>query len=164
MLVWATGGAPRGKPKNAPPPVTLHTGWPSGAPDLALRDAGAVHARGHAPTRRRTRSTLPLAGAAGKSLRAVDLKPGTPAIVRSATLLLKSGAAAPKELASVGARAKTPAVALTAPLRVPDGASLVARIVYKRTWKYEGQPLSDASTVGLYFADAAARRPTGRPR
>ena len=36
VLVWATGGAPRGKTENAPPPVTLPTDWPSGAPDLAL--------------------------------------------------------------------------------------------------------------------------------
>ena len=54
------------------------------------------------------------------------------------------------------------AVAVTPPLRVPNGAALVARIQYKRTWKYEGQPLTDASTVGLYFAESAMRRPTPR--
>ena len=51
---------------------------------------------------------------------------------------------------------------MTAPLRVPNGATLVARIQYKRTWKYEGQPLTDATTVGLYFAESAVRRPTPR--
>ena len=161
VLVWATGGAPRGKPENAPPPVALDTGWPSGPPDLdvAMPAPFTLEATAAEATHE---VILPLAGAAGKSLRAIDLKPGTPAIVRSATLLMKSGAAAPKELAA-WVPGQPAAVTLAAPVRVPDGASLVARIVYKRTWKYEGQALSDASTVGLYFSDAA-RRPTGRPR
>jgi hypothetical protein len=58
---------------------------------------------------------------------------------------------------------QTAAVSLPTAVRIPAGASLVARILYKRTWKYEGQAMSDASAVGLYFAETA-RRPTGRRR
>ena len=57
VLVWATGGAPRGKAENAPPPVTLPTGWPSGAAGSGTADAGAVHARRRAPTRPLTTSS-----------------------------------------------------------------------------------------------------------
>ncbi len=160
VLVWATGGAPRGKPENAPPPVTLSTGWPSGPPDqeLPMPAPFTLEASANEATHD---VELPLARAAGRTLRAVDLKPGTATIVRGATLLLKTGAGAPKELAS-WVPGQDAAVAVTPPLRVPNGAALVARIQYKRTWKYEGQPLTDASTVGLYFAESAVRRPTPR--
>jgi hypothetical protein len=39
-----------------------------------------------------------------------------------------------------------------AAVRLPAGAELVARIHYKKTWQFEGKPLSDRSTVGVYFA------------
>ena len=160
VLVWATGGAPRGKPENAPPPVTLSTEWPAGQPDLELPmpapftlEAAAAEATHDIE--------LSLAKVAGRTVRAVDLKPGTPAIVRSATLLLKSGSGAPRELGTWVPGQDHP-VQLATPLRVPAGASLVARLLYKRTWKYEGQALTDASTLGVYFAESTTRRPTPR--
>ena len=161
VLVWATGGAPRGKVENAPPAVSLPTGWPSGDPDLAL-PMSTPFTLEPAAAEATHDVELPMAKASGRTVRAFDLKPGNPAIVRSATLLLKAGAAAPKELVT-WIPGQDAAVALPASLQVPPGASLVARIHYKRTWKYEGQAMSDASTVGLYFAETA-RRPTGRPR
>ena len=97
VLVWATGGAPRGKPENAPPPVTLASEWPAGPPDLELPMPAPFTLEGTAAEATHD-VELPLAKAAGRSVRAVDLKPGTPAIVRSATLLLKSGSGAPREL------------------------------------------------------------------
>jgi len=41
-----------------------------------------------------------------------------------------------------------------AAFRLPAGAELVARIHYKKTWQFEGKPLTDRSTVGVYFAQA----------
>ena len=38
----------------------------------------------------------------------------------------------------------------------PPGAQLGVRIHYKKTWQFEGKPLTDRSTVGVYFAKAAA--------
>ena len=35
---------------------------------------------------------------------------------------------------------------------LPAGADLVVRIHYKKTWRYEGQLLTDRSSLGLYFA------------
>ena len=45
------------------------------------------------------------------------------------------------------------AIALKPPVRIDPGSQIVARMQYKKTWKYEGQPMSDLSLVGLYFAD-----------
>ncbi len=152
LLVWATGGTPRGSVDKAPPPVTLVNTWGSGAPDLLLKMpapfvlAGAVNDAAH-------EVVLPIAGAGGRALNALDLLPGQPAMVRSATLLLKTSDGATRELAS-WMPGRGAAVPLAAPVALPAGASLVARIQYKRTWKYEGQDLTDASTVGLYFASA----------
>jgi hypothetical protein len=36
---------------------------------------------------------------------------------------------------------------------LPPGADLIATIHYKKTWKYEGQALTDQSSLGLYLAD-----------
>ena len=102
VLVWATGGAPRGKPENAPPAVTLVSEWPAGTPDLELPMPAPFTLEGSA-TEATHDVELPLGKAAGRTLRAVDLKPGTPAIVRSATLLLKR-AAAHRGSWAVGAR------------------------------------------------------------
>jgi hypothetical protein len=164
LLVWATGGAPRGKAEHAPPPVTLVNEWGSGTPDvsLAMREP-FVLAGGAAEATHEV--TLPVAGAAGRTLNAVDLLPGTPSIVRSATLLLKTPDGALRELATwIPGRGE--AVPLDAPVRVGAGAAVVARVLYKRTWKYEGQEMSDVSTVGLYLAKSGAKAPgrQGRAR
>ena len=38
-------------------------------------------------------------------------------------------------------------------VRLEPGSEIVARIHYKKTWKLEGQAMSDRSTIGFYFAD-----------
>ncbi len=157
LLVWATGGAPRGSVDKAPPPVTLVNEWGSGAPDVTLPMRDAFMLPG--PSTEATHEVvLPLAGPGGRAITAVDLLPGTPAIVRSATLQLKSADGTTHTLAT-WTPGRGAAVPLATPVRVTGGASVVARIVYKRTWKYEGQDLSDKSAVGLYF-DGAATKPT----
>jgi hypothetical protein len=35
---------------------------------------------------------------------------------------------------------------------LPAGAEIGLRVHYKKTWQFEGQAISDRSTVGLYFA------------
>lgn len=165
LLVWATGGTPRGNTEKTPPPVTLVNAWGSGAPDVVLKMpapfvlAGAVNDATH-------EVVLPLTGAGSRAITAVDLLPGQPAMVRSATLLLKTADGATRELAS-WVPGRGAAVPLAAPVPVASGASLVARILYKRTWKYEGQELTDTSTIGLYFVTAtkttSGKAPAPRP-
>ena len=38
--------------------------------------------------------------------------------------------------------------------KLPAGAEIGLRIHYKKTWQFEGKPLTDRSTVGIYFAPA----------
>jgi len=40
--------------------------------------------------------------------------------------------------------------------KLPAGAQIGVRIHYKKTWQFEGKPLTDRSTVGVYFAKAGA--------
>ena len=89
ILVWANGGTPRGDAAKAPPVMSVKTQWASGAPDATLKMPAPFTLSG--PTNEATHDVvLPVGAAAGKSLRAVDLLPGQPAIVRMATLALKS--------------------------------------------------------------------------
>ena len=44
-------------------------------------------------------------------------------------------------------------IVLKPPVRIEPGSQIVARIHYKKTWKYEGAAMSDLSRVGLYLAD-----------
>jgi hypothetical protein len=100
-------------------------------------------------------------------VRAVDLLPGTPSIVRSALLYVKGASAS-------ASASETPApetvLARWVPghdpepidggvaMRLPAGAEIVARIHYKKTWQFEGKALTDRSTVGVYFAPAGDAR------
>lgn len=154
MLVWANGGTPRGDVARAPKPVALVSDWGSGAPDLALPVPAPFTLT--ADVNEATQEfVLPATKAAGQTLRAIDLLPGTPAVVRSAELSLRRADGSVTKLASWFAGASQAEV-LAAPVIVPQGASIVALVEYRRTWKYERQDLKDASTVGLYFA--ATRR------
>ena len=160
LLVWATGGAPRGNVDKAPPAVPLVNAWGSGAPDIALRMRAPEVLPG-ATTEATHDIELPVGSAESRDIAAVDLLPGTPAMVRSAVLLLKTPDGATRELA-VWMPGRGAAVPLTSPVRLASGASIVARLTYKRTWKYEGQDLADQSTVGLYFI-GAGKKTTGAP-
>ena len=150
MLVWANGGTPRGDVAKAPKPVALVNDWGSGRPDLALA-VPAPFTLSPDLNEATQEFVLPAAKAAGQTLRAIDLLPGNPAVVRSAELSLRRADGTVTTLASwfAGAPAAEP---VAPPALVPAGASIVARIDYRRTWKYERQEMKDASTVGLYFA------------
>lgn len=158
ILVWANGGTPRGDVAKAPPAMSVKTQWAAGAPDVALKMPAPFTLPG--PSNEATHEVvLPVGAAAGRTLRAVDLLPGQPAIVRMATLSLKTADGALRPLGTwiPGQRL---ALALKVPLALPANAAVVARIEYRRTWKYEGQDLADASTVGLYFSTGGAARTT----
>lgn len=154
MLVWANGGTPRGDVAKAPKPMTIVNDWPSGRPDLVLPMPAkfTLAPDANAATHE---VTLAAAKAAGRTLRAIDLLPGMPAIVRSAELSLKKADGSATPLASWFA-GDPQAAPISPAVLVPAGASIVARIEYRRTWKYEAQALDDASAVGLYFGTTAS--------
>lgn len=158
ILVWANGGTPRGDVANAPPAMTVKTAWADGAPDAALKMPAPFTLPG--PSNEATHAVvLPVGAAAGKPVRAIDLLPGQPAIVRMATLSLKAADGTVTPLGTwIPGQGR--ALALKTALVLPANAAIVATIEYRRTWKYEGQDLADTSAVGLYFASRGAPRST----
>ena len=160
ILTWASGGNPRGALDQKLPEVTLKNQWAMGAPDLVLRLPAdfTVAADKMEDT---AEVTLATGTTESRWVRAVDLLPGTPSIVRSAVISIKT----PAETTSPG-HLPVPERVLArwvpghdpepidngTAIRLPAGAALVARIHYKKTWQFEGKPLIDRSTVGVYFA------------
>jgi len=158
VLTWATGGNPQGDLEQKLPAVALKNEWTMGAPDLALQmpSAFTVPADALESTHKftvATRLTEP------QWIRAVDLLPGTPKIVRSAIISLKApdsgdatrGPAPERVLAMWLPGHEDEAAETPAAFRLPAGAELAVSIHYKKTWQFEGQALGDRSTIGLYF-------------
>jgi hypothetical protein len=156
LLTWATGGNPRGAIDQQLPAIVLKNEWALGRPDLAIPMPSAFEL--DANTMEVTREfTLATATSEARWVRAVDLLPGTPSMVRSAVISVKG---APERVLARWLPGQDPESIEGAALRLPAGAELVARIHYKKTWQFEGKALSDRSTVGVYFAPAAARELT----
>ena len=158
VLTWATGGNPRGALDAKLPEVKLKNDWTGGAPDLALRAPADFTLAAD-----KMEDTLELALPAGLTearwLRGVDLLPGTPSIVRSATIFVKDapgseGAAPAPEhvLAHWLPGQDLEPIDTGVAFRLPAGAQIAVRIHYKKTWQFEGKALTDRSTVGIYFA------------
>jgi hypothetical protein len=158
IMTWASGGNPRGSLDQKLPEVTLKNDWTMGAPDLALKMPAefTVAADKMEDT---TEVSLATGTTEARWVRAVDLLPGTPSIVRSAVIVVKGAAASTSStptpehvLAHWVPGQDAEAVDNGVAFRLPAGATIVARIHYKKTWQFEGKPLSDRSTVGVYFA------------
>ena len=166
ILTWASGGNPRGALDQTLPAVTLKNEWTRGKPDLALPlpSAFAFAADKMEDTQE---FTIPTGTTEPRWVRAVDLLPGTPSIVRSAVIYLKGPNVAqgfspaerpgPETVLARWIPGQDPEP--SAPgvgVRLPAGAQLGVRIHYKKTWQFEGKALTDRSTIGVYFAQAAS--------
>jgi hypothetical protein len=160
LLTWVTGGTPIGSPGNTPPPATREDAWPLGPPDLALPLPEAIVP---ADTREQTSEFIVATGLTERRwVRAVDLLPGNAAMVRRATVAVRSPALA------TGGAAIERTLALWLPgedplpldagygFELPASAELVVRVLYRKTWEYERHPLRDRSTVGIYFGQSSA--------
>lgn len=157
VLTWATGGNPRGALDQKLPPVTLKNDWSMGKPDVALPIPSEFTLA--ADKMEDTHEfTLATSLAEPRWVRAVDLLPGTPTIVRSAIVYVKNAqppasAPAPEQVLARWLPGQDPdPIDAGVAMRLPAGAELGVRIHYKKTWQFEGKPLSDRSTVGIYFA------------
>jgi hypothetical protein len=152
VLDWAVGGTPEGDPADAPQPAVLKNDWAGGTPDLV--QAPAVAFQIPDDTMEVTHEfVLPGGVTRERRISAIDLLPGTPAVVRDATISLRAPNAPPMIIGRWVPRQLPAAIAVTPGTSLPAGAELIVRIHYKKTWKYEGQALSDQSSVGIYFAD-----------
>jgi hypothetical protein len=152
VLDWASGGTPEGDKALAPMPPVLRNDWTSGNPDVIapmptryqmnVTDLESTH-----------ETALPLPTTSAVTVGRLDLLPGNPAIVRSAVLSLRSPDGTTRVLGTWVPRQVPVTIGVKPPVRIDPGSQIVARIHYKKTWKYEGHPMSDLSLVGLYFAD-----------
>jgi hypothetical protein len=157
LLTWVTGGTPIGSPDKDPQPTTREATWPLGPPDLAL--PLPTEAALNADERERTiEFVVPTGTTERRWVRTADLQPGTAAMVRAATIAVRSaGAAETAERMLALWLPGEPPIALDDGLgfELPASAELVVRVLYRKTWEYERKELKDRSTVGLYFAQAA---------
>jgi hypothetical protein len=152
ILDWAVGGTPEGDAANVPPPAVFKNEWAGEPPDLVLQPATAFQIPSDA-LELTHEFVLPGGVTRERQISAIDLLPGAPAVVRDATIAVRAPNAAPMIIASWIPRQSPAAIAVKPGTPLPPGADLIARIHYKKTWKYEGQAMSDQSSLGIYFAD-----------
>jgi hypothetical protein len=157
VLTWATGGNPRGAIDQKLPAVTLRNDWPLGKPDVAL-PLPAEFTLAADKMDDTQEFTIPTGLNEPRWVRAGDLLPGTPSIVRSAIIYVKNqqaptSAVAPEQVLARWLPGHDPEPTADAvAMRLPANAHLGVRIHYKKTWQFEGKPMTDRSTVGIYFA------------
>jgi hypothetical protein len=96
-------------------------------------------------------------------IRAVDLMPGTPSIVRSATIsvatvsLGRTGDFGEQILALWQPGDDPIAFERGSAFLLPPASTLTVRVRYKKNWRHEQRTAIDRSTVGLYFTSAPAQ-------
>ena len=168
ILTWATGGNPRGALDQVLPVVALKNDWTLGAPDRPLA-MPAEFTLAADKMEDWHEFTVAAGNTDARWVRAVDLRPGTPSIVRSATIFVKDPATtavlqgvrpaatapAPEHVLGLWLPGQDATAADGVAMRLPPGAQIGVRIHYKKTWQFEGKPLTDRSTVGLYFVSGA---------
>jgi hypothetical protein len=156
LLTWLTGGTPPGEPSAAAEAIATPR-WTLGAPDLVQRLPRVT--LGAEEQERIAEFVLPM-DANGGMIRAVDLLPGTPAIVRSATIEVQvngSRTGRDERMLSLWVPGDEAMPLVQAGLAVPRGANLVVRVRYRKTWEYERREMTDESQIGVYVAPASAR-------
>ena len=156
-------GNPRGALDQKLPPVTLKNDWVMGPPDVALPLPSEF---AFAADKMEDTSELTIQSGTKdvRWLRAVDLLPGTPSIVRSAIIYVKprndvketaGNTPEPEHILARWVPGHDPEpIGNGLAHRLPAGAELGVRIHYKKTWQFEAKAMSDRSTIGLYFAPA----------
>jgi hypothetical protein len=168
ILVWANGGTPQGDRTKKLPASVIENTWSLGPPDVTLQMPSAFTLASD-KIEDTQEFVLQTNDAEERWVEAVDLLPGTPAIVRNAVLRVRPG----PDRGQTGVRVESdPEILMLwtpgerpiptpagAAFRLPPRAELVLRIHYKKTWQYEGTAVTDRSKVGLYLAGSTGGRP-----
>jgi len=150
LLTWASGDTPLGDPAKTPGTLEPPRGWRLGPPDAEVPLPGVTL---DADTQERTETlTVATPFPGGAWLRAIDLRPGTPAIVRSATVTSATG----QLLARWQPGDVTVPLSNGLAFRLEAGEGLVVTIRYRKTWAQERMALTDRSAVGLYLTEGPA--------
>ena len=160
LLTWVTGGTPIGDSTEATPIRSSRT-WTLGSPDLLLPLPQVTFGQSSRDEVKEFR--IPTGIAETRRIRAVDLMPGTPSIVRSATIsvatisLGRTGDVG-EQILSLWQPGDDP-IAFeggSAFLLRPE-STLTVRVRYKKDWRREQSTANDRSIVGLYFTSAPAQ-------
>jgi hypothetical protein len=156
LLTWVTGGTPPGDDAKNPPAMKVDTSWRLGRPDLSL-DMPSPYTLTSDMHDATVEFKLPTRTTERRLLRAVDLRPGTPSIVRWATIAVSAPGTGVEDVLAVWVPGD-PAVPLDEGFgfELPPGADLLLRVHYSKTWEYERKEMVDRSTVGVYFAKEPA--------
>src|SRR5262245_27333867 len=134
LVTWAAGGAPQGDLNAKLPPVSPQTGWPLGNPDLAL-PMPQPHSVPASTMEDKYSFTLPTGLTETRWVKAADLLPGTPSMVRRAVIGVEGGGI----LAVWEPGDDTAAAPGGAAFRLASGAKLQVEIHYKKSWQDEQQ-------------------------
>jgi hypothetical protein len=151
LITWATGGAPEGPIEKRPAPVLPPPEWPAGKPDYVI-EMSEDHTLGAGTLEDERAFTLTTGLTGTRWVRAADLLPGAPSMVREAQIRIESGAVLAAWVPGHDARSMTPPSG--AGFKLPAGTKLQLHVRYKKNWQDEQRTIADRSSVGLYFMDA----------
>jgi hypothetical protein len=152
IVTWATGGTPEGDIGKRPEPIAPAPEWPAGRPDLVVPMPSEYTMP--AEVQEETHEFMvPTGFTSSRWVALADLMPGTPAIVRDATIAVDNGPV----LAAWVPGERPERTPRSSAFAVPARARLQLRMHYKKPWQDERKPRTDRSSIGLYFAkDEAA--------
>jgi hypothetical protein len=148
LITWASGGTPQGNLAKKPAAPPAQFTWGLGKPDVELK-LPAPQTLPPGEMEKDADVSVPTNFTEAKWVKAVDLLPGTPSMVRRATIAVENGPVlAVWEPASDAVAAPSGSA-----FKIPAGAKLRVQVHYKKPWQEEQQSKSDQSTVGLYLTD-----------
>jgi hypothetical protein len=148
IVTWATGGTPQGNLNKKPLDAPISVNWTLGKPDVSI-PMPKPFTLGPGVMQDTLDASLPTNFTEAKWVRAVDLLPSTPTMVRRATISLENGPVlavwepGDEAVATPGGTA----------FKIPAGANLHLQVAYKKNYLDEQQTKTDTSTVGLYLTD-----------
>lgn len=151
IVTWASGGTPAGDLNAKLPDIVVSPQWALGPPDATIA-MSAPHTVVPGTIDEICELSLPTSFAEPRWVKAADLLPGTFSIVRDAVITIENG-----PVLALWQPGSTPAAAPEgAAFRLPPGAAIHLQLHYKKHFDQEQRAISDRSTVGLYFANAAS--------
>jgi hypothetical protein len=154
IVTWAAGGTPRdwsGDFNKQLPTVTMNTQWKLGQPDLVV-SMDSEYTLGANAVEETKDFSIPSGVTEVRWVRAADLLPETPTMVRDAIISVDDG----PTLVLWQPGSDPVAAPSGAAFRLAPSAKLHLQIHYKKHYDQERDALSDKSSIGLYLTDPPA--------
>jgi hypothetical protein len=148
IVTWATGGTPQGDLTKKLPPVTAPPEWRAGQPDLVVQ-MPAEHTVPANTMEEQDEFVLAPGLTETRWVKAVDVRPGAPSMVREATVSIENGPV----LAAWVPGDDAVAAPSGAAFKLAAGAKLKLTIRYRKHYLDEQNAVKDRTAVGLYFTD-----------